>query len=132
MTMPGRISSPSSSPSRSMSNALSPIPQAVWVGFSRSWAATAWAKRSRFFAILSVAIACEGYPPPRGLCRQRCLQLVVVAQAVEAHADAALGRPERDAGPAGGLVPPPSAPLGGQGRPPPAPRGGAPGGSPPP
>src|ERR1700691_652075 len=53
--MPGRISSPSSRPRRSMSKCASPIPCAVCVGFSRSCAATACAKRSRFLAILGVS-----------------------------------------------------------------------------
>ena len=54
IVMPGRISSPSSSPRRSRSKCARPMPLAVCVGFSRSCAATAWAKRSRFFAIFPV------------------------------------------------------------------------------
>src|SRR5204863_4412423 len=44
---------------RSRSKCANPIPYAVWVGFSRSCAATAWAKRSRLRAILaSEVMAC--------------------------------------------------------------------------
>ena len=44
-----------------MSKCARPMPWAVCVGFSRSCAATAWAKRSRFLAILPVS-----GPSPRG------------------------------------------------------------------
>src|SRR5437660_8018339 len=53
--MPGRISSPSSRPSRSMSKYDIPIPHVLWVGFSRSCAYTACAKRSSSFAIVPVS-----------------------------------------------------------------------------
>src|SRR3954452_18829724 len=55
MVMPGRISSPSSKPSRSRSKCASPIPYALCVGFSRSWALIAIWKAWRFLAIFDVS-----------------------------------------------------------------------------
>src|SRR3954452_25542812 len=55
MTIPGKTSSPSSKPSRSMSKWASPIPHALCVGFSRSWALIAIWKAFRFFAIFEVS-----------------------------------------------------------------------------
>src|SRR3954447_14848663 len=62
MVMPGRISSPSSKPSRSMSKCASPMPHALWVGFSRSWALIAIWKAWRFFAIFDVSTTAGRLP----------------------------------------------------------------------
>src|SRR5204862_3267737 len=56
IVMPGRTSSPSSNPSRSMSKWARPMPHALCVGFSRSWALIAIWKACRFFAIFVVSV----------------------------------------------------------------------------
>ena len=65
---PGTTCSPSSKPNLSMSNGLSPMPYAVCVGFSRSWALIAMTKRRRLSAIfgVSTAIGVSGYRDRQG------------------------------------------------------------------
>jgi choline dehydrogenase len=56
IVIPGRTSSPSSKPSRSMSNGARPIPWAVWVGFSRSCEFSAMANARRLAATFSMGV----------------------------------------------------------------------------